>query len=304
VPLLSVVVPTKDRAARLGRALEGARAQTLSDLEIVVVDDGSTDGTRALLEEVASDDARVRVVHLDGGNGAAQARNRGIEVATGKFLAFCDDDDEWHPRKAEVQVEYLEAHPAVGLVGCDFTIVDERTGRSARYRGPQHFTPFAMLWVNVMMGCSFPMIHRSAFATDPRFDASLISAEDWDLWLRCSDEKEVAWLDDVLCRYVLHGPQLSGARERRHQGDAAFFAKHAGRMSEPVKAFHRALLRMLERGGFGPRLRSRARIVATTPPSVTAVIARLSVSSRVGRIVGDPGRPVRTLVRSVRRFEP
>ena len=304
MPLLSVVVPTKDRAPRLRVALESLSAQTLRDLEVIVVDDGSTDSTRTLLDEVTDSDPRIRVVLLDGGNGAAATRNRGIETATGKFLAFLDDDDEWHPRKAEVQVEYLKAHPAVGIVGCDFTVVDERTGRAARYRGPERFTPFAMLWVNVMGGCSFPMLHRSAFATDPRFDASMIAAEDWDLWLRCTDEKEVAWLGDVLCRYVLHGRQLSGALERRHRGDSAFFAKHAARMPERVQAFHRALLRMLERGGFGPRMRSRATILATTPPSVVAVIARLSVSSRIGRMIGDPGRPVRTLVQSVRRYEP
>jgi glycosyltransferase involved in cell wall biosynthesis len=303
LPLLSVVVPTHNRAARLQRALESLQAQTVGDLEVVVVDDGSTDSTPSLVADVQARDPRIRYARLDGGSGAAKARNEGIGLATGEFLAFLDDDDEWHPKKGEIQIDFLRAHPAVGIVGCDYVMTNESAGSSATYRGPKALSPFALLWVNVMMGCSFPLLRRGAFSFEPRFDPGMVPAEDWDLWLRCSDEREISWLDSVLCRYVIHGPQLTGDRGRRFHGDSAFFAKHEGRMPEPVKAFHRAALMMLEHGEAGARMRARARILATTPVSVSAVMARLSVSSKIGRVLSDPGRPVRTLVRAVRRFE-
>ena len=303
MPLLSVVVPTRDRLERLKRALDSLRAQTLDDLEVIVVDDGSSDGTPAYLSDLSAEDARITSVHLDGGTGAAGARNRGMEKASGEFLGFLDDDDEWRPNKAAEQIELMRARPEVGLVSCNFVVDDTQRGTSLVHRGPQDYEREVLLWGNMLMGCSFVMLRRSAFSFELSFDHAVVPAEDWDLWLRCSDEAGIATIPSPLCRYARHGAQLTGSLERLHRGDAGFLAKHEHRMSRNARAYHRAHLRMVAAGaGAVERMRARMRIVAETPAAVLGVMARVSVSGRIGAMTGDPGRPFRTLARAAGRL--
>ena len=114
-PTVSVIVPAYNVAPYLREALESALEQTVAPHEIVVVDDGSTDGTRAVADAVAREHPLVRVIQQDNG-GPAVARNTAIEVATGEFLAFFDADDVMMPDRLEQQVGYLLGHPEVGLV--------------------------------------------------------------------------------------------------------------------------------------------------------------------------------------------
>lgn len=113
--LVSVVLPTYNRERFLGEAIAGALGQTWPHLEILVVDDGSTDGTRELVETLAAQDARIRYLPQANG-GVSAARNRALELATGDYIAFLDSDDVWVPWKIEVQVKFLEARPDVGMV--------------------------------------------------------------------------------------------------------------------------------------------------------------------------------------------
>lgn len=301
MPLVSVVVPTHNRAARLEKAIRSALGQTVGDLEILVVDDGSSDGTPDVIGRLSERDARVRAIRLSAGSGAAAARNAGIRAATGEFLAFLDDDDEWASEKVEEQIGYLRAHPDVGLVSCNFLVVGE--GRPALHRGPERFTAAALLWANVLMGCSFVMLRRPSFSFEPNFDESLVTAEDWDLWLRCSDERAVATVPSPLARYALHAVQLSSSVDRVQRGESAFFAKNERRMSANARAFHRAHLLLLGASGERERMRARMTIIRETPPAVIRVLARLAWSRRLGRGFKDPGRPVRTLVREVARID-
>ena len=303
MPLLSVVVPTRDRSERLRAALQSLRAQTFADFEVIVVDDGSTDDTPALLAELSAADPRITSVRLPGGSGAAGARNRGISAASGAYLAFLDDDDEWRPNKAAEQIDYLRAHPNVGLVSCNFVIDDTQRGTSHVHRGPQEVTPAALLWANMLMGCSFVMLRRDAFSFELDFDHAVVPAEDWDLWLRCSDERGVYTIPSVLCRYARHGPQLTGNTETLRRGDTGFLVKHSERMGRGVRAYHEAHLRMLAAGRNGSeRMRARMRILTDTPPSVLSVMARVSAAGRIGTLIGDPGRPFRTLARAAERL--
>ena len=106
MPTVSVIIPTYDRAPVLGRAIDSVLAQTHTDLEVVVVDDASTDETAAVVERRR--DPRLERVAHDENRGASAARNTGIEHATGEYVAFLDSDDEWRPRKLERQLERLE----------------------------------------------------------------------------------------------------------------------------------------------------------------------------------------------------
>lgn len=120
-PTVSVILPVRDRADTVGEAVTSVLEQTFADLELIVVDDGSTDGTRRVLAEV--DDPRLIVLETTGTRGVSAARNLGIESARGRYLAFQDSDDLWAPGKVERQVEQLrhsqrEVSPRVGITYC------------------------------------------------------------------------------------------------------------------------------------------------------------------------------------------
>jgi len=302
MPLLSVVVATRDRAQRLRRAIGSIREQTVQDLEVVVVDDGSTDDTEPYMLDLVKDDPRITYRRLEGGAGAAAARNRGIDSTTGEFLAFLDDDDEWLANKAAEQIDFLRGHPDVGLVSCNFRIQDEEHRRELVHIGPRDFPPHVLLWANVLMGCSFVMLRREAFSFDPRFDERFLNANDWDLWLRCSAQRGVATLPSILCTYARHGSQLTGTAARIHRGDAMILEKHGERMSENARAYHRARLRMLRAEGALGRIEARAAIVKETPAAVLGVMSRVAVSGRLAAVFRDPGRPFRTLARAAGRL--
>lgn len=106
-PLVSVVIPTYNQPAFLREALESVFSQTFEDYEIIVVNDGSTDGTGALLEQYGG---RIRVITQEN-QGIGRARNRGMDESVGRYIAFLDHDDLWHPLKLETQVRYMQEHP-------------------------------------------------------------------------------------------------------------------------------------------------------------------------------------------------
>jgi GT2 family glycosyltransferase len=122
-PLVSVIVPTFNRAYCLGRTLDSALAQTYRAVEVLVIDDGSTDETAELVRTRSAQDARLRYFYQDN-RGVSAARNHGLRVAEGEFVAFLDSDDIWKPWKLELQVACLVLRPDVGMVWTDMEAVD------------------------------------------------------------------------------------------------------------------------------------------------------------------------------------
>ena len=120
--LVSVIIPTFNRAYCLDRAVNSALGQTYRDVEVIVVDDGSTDATRELIARRYSGDPRVRYHHQQN-TGISGARNSGLALANGAFVAFLDSDDDWAPWKLELQVACLRAHPELGMVWTDMIAV-------------------------------------------------------------------------------------------------------------------------------------------------------------------------------------
>ena len=123
-PIVSVVIPIFNGAPFVAKAVESILAQGVSDVEIIVVDDGSTDGTQAVLAELATT-AGIVWFQQDHG-GPARSRNRGISEASGEFIALLDCDDVWLPGKLEAQLAIMRARPAVGVVHTDYEVVDEQ----------------------------------------------------------------------------------------------------------------------------------------------------------------------------------
>ncbi len=200
-PTVTVVLATRDRAGLLPRAIASVEAQTYERWELVVVDDGSTDGTADLLAGI--DDPRVVVVR-GAGEGCSAARNRALDVAAGDIVTYLDDDNVLHPRWLEAVVWGFDRRPDVDVL-YGARIADDY-GRT--HREPTSGTP----WVNLLrwdrarlesenladMGA---LAHRAGLP-DARFDPSLVCSGDWDLLLRLTEHRDPLVLPAVACIYT------------------------------------------------------------------------------------------------------
>lgn len=207
-PGVSVVIPTFDRCAWLRDCLASVGSQTVPPLEIIVVDDGSTDGTDRMM---AVEFPSVRYLSLPHTGLPAVARNAGIDAARGAFIAFCDSDDTWDPDKLRVQIAAARSTGA-GLICTDASVMNEPSrGYLERYRWRWRSARRQLLWDNFVITSSV-IVRRSVlgqlrFPADPRFRG----VEDYALWLRLAAETEIRFLPDRLVRYRLHEGNMSTA---------------------------------------------------------------------------------------------
>lgn len=210
-PRVSVIIPTYNRAALVREAVQSALAQTFTDFEIVVVDDGSTDDTPAALATYAR---RIRYVRQEN-RGVAAAWNRGIRESRGAFLAFLCSDDLWVPEALRTVMEAFDRHPEAALVSYrarEITAGGARTGLvyGKRSRGAIYTT--RGLLREDSGGCSWFVARREALERIGLFDESLRSAEDCDLCLRLSFEATLVGIRQPLLLRRRHDGNLSGDR--------------------------------------------------------------------------------------------
>jgi len=201
--LVSVVIPTRNRRERLERAIKSAQAQTWPNLEIIVVDDASTDGTPAYLQNEQAADSRVRFIRNDVPQGGAGARNTGISVAKGKYVAFLDDDDLWLPEKMEKQLALMTASPDASAASCGF-IVERALLPNLQVRLVPPSSEQDILKWNRLGGASMCLAKRSVLLDVGGFDRMLPSGQDWDLWIKLYQAGAVLVSDEPLVRYVSH----------------------------------------------------------------------------------------------------
>ncbi len=199
-PVVSVVIPTHDRAALVRRAVESVRAQTYAALDIIVVDDASRDDTVARLGDLG--EPRLRIIVQPRNRGVAASRNRGIAEARGRFVAFLDSDDLWRPEKIRAQVEALAGAPAyVGFchVGSETVAPDGLVRAAAPEMQGDVFE--ALLLRNIAHGGgSTTMFRREALEAVGGFDETLPAVEDWDLFQRVARLYHLVAVDPVLAR--------------------------------------------------------------------------------------------------------
>ena len=197
---VSVVIPAYNAAATIERALRSVAAQTYRPLEVIVVDDASTDPTATLAADFA--DLEVRVVRLTTNGGPSRARNAGIAAASGDYIAFLDSDDIWLPEKTARQVAYLDGHPECVVVGCRTRSVDE-TGRAGPAWPAQPPRLGEDGWKGLLYeswlhtGC---VMARAADVKAERFDPGLGVAEDRDLWIRLARRGHVGFVPERLAQ--------------------------------------------------------------------------------------------------------
>ena len=210
VPIpVSVIIPTYNRAGLVQEAVASVLAQTWRDFELLVVDDGSTDGTVEALAPYAS---RLRLLRRESRGGVSAARNTGIAAARGEWLAFLDSDDLWRPEKLARQLAYLAAHPDLQLCQTEETWVRRglRVNQPLTHRKVGGRIFFASL-ERCLVSPSAVILHRRLLEQHGGFDEDLPAAEDYDLWLRLSWRYEVGLLPEpLIIKRGGHADQLSG----------------------------------------------------------------------------------------------
>jgi len=240
-PLVSVVIPTHNRAHLLGRAIRSALQQTFSDFELIVVDDASTDETERIAKRFH--DERLKYMRHASNLGAPVARNTGISNARGDYIGLLDDDDEWYPEKLEKQVlKFSEVSERVGLIYAGHE-VRENNGRLLHIYLPESKGDVRLrLLLGTTIGSPTPLIRKSCFEKVGLFDESLQSCQDWDMWKRISEHYEFDYVPEVLARTYLHKNQISSdysalipGRTRMVQKHWDDFQKHPGILTIHLK---------------------------------------------------------------------
>lgn len=206
-PTVSVVIPTHDRLERLPVAIDSVLAQTYPVHELIVVDDGSTDGTA---DWVAQHHPGIILIRQSN-HGVSHARNRAIERSSGNWIALLDSDDHWYPDKLAEQIAALQRAPGRRLCHCD-----EHWRRNGKRVNPKHKhrkyggDVFSQCLPLCCISPSAVLLHRSLFDELGLFDESLPACEDYDLWLRICAREPVLYIDKALLEKTGgHEDQLS-----------------------------------------------------------------------------------------------
>jgi glycosyltransferase involved in cell wall biosynthesis len=216
LPLVSVVTASYNMGQYLPQAVQSVLAQTYSNVEVVVIDDGSTDDTQAICAQWAQE-PRVRV-HRQVNSGQAKAKNKGVELGRGEFVAFLDADDLWLPDKLERQMPRFEGRPSVGVVYSDYECMDG-AGKPL-HKNPTHMyrgrISGKLLIENFV---SFPsaIVRRDALEKHGAFDETFGMGIDYDLWLRLSAHYDFDFVEGPTIRYRVWEGQMSKNYRKRYQ---------------------------------------------------------------------------------------
>lgn len=266
--LVSVVIPTLNRATLLEAALDALLAQTHRELEVLVVDDGSTDRTSEIVAAAARRDSRVRGLRHDVSRGASAARNKGAGESQGSYLLFEDDDCRGAPNRIEGLLAALESSPEAGYAYC-WMRTRADTGESV-LKGTQG--PWSI-------GTPYALVRRAAFEAVGGFDPSLPRLQDFDLWTRILARYAAVEVPEVLFETVRDGSGISASTDRLLEAADLLLDKYRGADLPPG---HLAMLHRLVGGRLMVErcrrealvhLRRAARLQPASPRSLAALTA-------------------------------
>jgi len=213
--LVSVVTATYNMGKYLPIAINSVLNQTYPHVEIHVVDDGSTDNTREIMEQY-KDDPRVYYYYQEN-QGQALAKNRGIEESKGEYVAFLDADDMWKPDKLDKQLPLFKTSEEIGVVYSDVAYMDGEGNILPKKSNKNYYSGWITqyLFVDNFINFNSTVVKRKCLEELGGFDVSLPMSIDWDLWLRISTKYQFVYLDEPTFYYRLWSGQMSHNFERR-----------------------------------------------------------------------------------------
>lgn len=213
-PRVSVVIPVRNGKDYIQEALDSVLQQSFNDLELLLIDDGSTDDD---YDRYALQDPRIRVIHLTG-TGVSRARNVGMAQSSGEFIAFLDADDVWFPGKLEAQVRYFDAHPDVGVVFGKFvrwptlpnggfapaSSLIQDVSQLSKTEEERSGWLYTRLLDGLLVGMNTAVVRRSVYEAIGGFNESMRQGEDYDFWLKASRIAQMHSLDGNVALYRIH----------------------------------------------------------------------------------------------------
>jgi len=222
-PLVSVIIPTYNRARYVCEAVESALKQTYPHLEIFVIDDGSTAETQEALRQFGE---KIKFIKQER-RGTCAARNNAIRKAKGKYIAFLDDDDIWLEKKIERDINYLEVHPDYGFVFSGFIYFsDKEKDMGERTKTEEEKTTYEFLYdQNIIHSTSLVTMRKDCLEKVGLFDESLKQSGDYDMWLRAAKGYKFGYINECLSKYRMHDTNVSKNLKRRIKVNKQIFNK-------------------------------------------------------------------------------
>lgn len=243
MPKVSVIIPTYNRAEFLSTAISSVLNQTYQDFEIIVVDDSSTDNTTELINSFS--DSRIKYIRHETNKGGSAARNTGIKMSSGQYIAFLDDDDEWLPEKLEKQVELLgNSSPKVGSVYTGLLTIDKACGKVLGRSIPSGKGCFIdeLIENNRIGTTSTHVLRRECFEEVGLFDESLPSGQDYDMWIRISKKFHFEYIKEPLVKYSIHEKRISTNLEQKIKGIEIIFKRYSQLLALNRKSYSQSYL--------------------------------------------------------------
>jgi glycosyltransferase involved in cell wall biosynthesis len=205
----SIIIPTYNRANFIEETIKSVLSQTMKNLEVIIVDDGSTDGTKEIIKNLATNDDRIKYLYQENCGRPSVPRNIGFKNSTGEYISFLDSDDIWLPQKLEKQIELFEKDKSgkLGFVDCKYIIIGENSEEikqnysSHGYRGN---ILKQMLKDHLIITPGSVLIKRSIINTVGLLDERLKCLDDWDMWLRISKHYKIDFVNKKLFKYRVH----------------------------------------------------------------------------------------------------
>lgn len=224
-PLVSVIIPNYNYARYVRDAVDSVLAQTYPYIEIIVVDDGSKDGSQAVIESYGD-----KITPLFQENqGVSAARNNGIEVASGEYIAFLDSDDLWSPLKVEMQVEAFIDNAELGMVHVGVVEIDDEGRHLSEIKnGKDGWVSSDLLLLSepvILGGGSGIMVSRKVWEDIGGFDCKMSTSADWDFFYRASVRSKVGFVPSPLLFYRTHGSNMHGNIEAMEHDVTLCFEK-------------------------------------------------------------------------------
>jgi glycosyltransferase involved in cell wall biosynthesis len=328
MPHVSVIMPCFNHATYVAAAMRSVLDQTHRDLELIVVDDCSSDGSWETISKLAGSDSRITAIRHSRNQGVSKTRNDALDAARGEWIAFCDADDVWEPEKTATQLALLNANPSYQVTYCDSLIIDELgypTGQrfSSRYPPPGARSRYLLLELITknFINTQTVLMHQECLARVGGFDEDLRVLEDWWYWMRLSSHFQFLYSTDCLAKYRVHRSSTNRLHNRtyiasrfkvlarllhnhrelspRARADAFFNLGvnlcELGRRRTGVKVLRQAIaLSLVDPRAFGILVRALRRILMKTDRCPAGSVAQIVPSAGV-ESGGDGSSASRTI---------
>lgn len=242
--LVSIIVPTHNRAAMLSRAIDSIFHQSYKNIEVIIVANGCTDNTHEVVKSLQKKYKNIHFLNFTEPIGGAEARNRGLDIIEGEYVAFLDDDDEWLKDKLEDQLMVF-TNSNYSIVGCNYYKVG--TNRVKQIKLPEKISFYQMTFENILGSFSF-CITKSEYIKELRIDKALKANQDYDLWLKImkSTDKDAYVVQKPLVNYLQHNIRVSTNLQHRIDAQSLFLGLWDSEFDQKARDYGRTKILLLK----------------------------------------------------------